>query len=310
MAYVVKSWETSYSPNQKGEYVRISGRREGILAWLLSLVGIDPTVHIVVTAKNFSLEARTFWGYSKRTIPISRISEVRDGFMRPWLTPIINWIFSLACVFLFFAMLVQKGIVPATACLVPAAIFFGIGYFIYMYRSFLVVGVAGFNGLLPAVIVFKPSFIEGITIDAEAAEKVGQIIQRLMDRDSPLPAPAEEPQEPLHYPMEETPEPQQFSTWEAPQPAPVATPIATPFPSPTPAMAIPSPPQPQATEFEMIVRAAESGNPAAQYRLGVAYFNGNGAPKNREEAMKWLRLASEQGHRPAIDAMQKIERSR
>ena len=75
MAYVVKHWEASNTPNQNGEFVNIKGRQEGWISWILSFVGVDPTIHMVVTQKNFLLEARTFWGYARRSIPISRISE-------------------------------------------------------------------------------------------------------------------------------------------------------------------------------------------------------------------------------------------
>ena len=71
--YVVKSWQSAPVPNEKGEFIRISGRQEGIIAWLLSYVGIDPTAHMTVTADNFRLEQRTFWGYSRQTIGLSKI---------------------------------------------------------------------------------------------------------------------------------------------------------------------------------------------------------------------------------------------
>ena len=72
--------------------MRIVGRQEG--SWFLSLLDIDPTVQMVVTEKNFHLEKRTLFGYTKRTIPISRISEIRDGFEHPWLLPFIVCFFG------------------------------------------------------------------------------------------------------------------------------------------------------------------------------------------------------------------------
>lgn len=175
MAYVVKNWQASPKPDTNGEYIRISGRKEGIVAWLLSWVGIDPTVHMTATAKNFRLEERTFWGYSSRTIPISRISEIRDGFARAWLAPCIFWalsVFSLVCAL--------SGSGSTMAALVGTVVLFGIGYAIYYFYRVLVVGVVGTGGH-PATISFKPSFIEGKGVDDKAAEEVGRIIQALMD---------------------------------------------------------------------------------------------------------------------------------
>ncbi len=41
---------------------------------------------------------------------------------------------------------------------------------------------------------------------------------------------------------------------------------------------------------------AESGDPRAQYHLAMLYGNGLGAPRDREQALRWHRLAAEQGH--------------
>ena len=41
--------------------------------------------------------------------------------------------------------------------------------------------------------------------------------------------------------------------------------------------------------------AAEQGYASAQYNLGLMYNNGNGVPQDYAEAVKWYRLAAEQG---------------
>ncbi len=55
--------------------------------------------------------------------------------------------------------------------------------------------------------------------------------------------------------------------------------------------------------------AAEQGNADAQNNLGWVYANGLGIPKDLEEAVKWYRLAAEQGHdlaRGNLDDMQEV----
>ena len=42
--------------------------------------------------------------------------------------------------------------------------------------------------------------------------------------------------------------------------------------------------------------AAEQGYAAAQYNLGVSYDKGRGVPQDDAEAVKWYRLAAEQGY--------------
>ena len=47
-------------------------------------------------------------------------------------------------------------------------------------------------------------------------------------------------------------------------------------------------------DFEETKRLAEQGNVYSQYRLGLLYANGQGVPQNYAEAVKWLRLSTEQ----------------
>lgn len=54
---------------------------------------------------------------------------------------------------------------------------------------------------------------------------------------------------------------------------------------------------------------AERGSAQAQYNLGVCYENGEGVEKDTSEAMKWYRIASEQGHKDAETALQKLQKS-
>ncbi|MGL5660576.1 MAG: tetratricopeptide repeat protein, partial [Aeromonas sp.] len=45
-----------------------------------------------------------------------------------------------------------------------------------------------------------------------------------------------------------------------------------------------------------VQQAAEQGNAAAQYRLGVKYANGQDVPQNYQQALDWLHKAAEQGN--------------
>ena len=46
--------------------------------------------------------------------------------------------------------------------------------------------------------------------------------------------------------------------------------------------------------------AAEQGHPRAQFNLGVDYALGQGVEEDAAEAARWLRLAAEQGHSAAM----------
>ena len=53
-------------------------------------------------------------------------------------------------------------------------------------------------------------------------------------------------------------------------------------------------------------RASEQGNGEAQFNLGVAYYIGDGMPKNLMEAYKWMSLSDAQGVARARNALQTI----
>ena len=51
----------------------------------------------------------------------------------------------------------------------------------------------------------------------------------------------------------------------------------------------------QAKISEDTKKGAEQGDAVAQFNLGVSYANGDGVPENDAEAVRWYRMAAEQG---------------
>ena len=57
--------------------------------------------------------------------------------------------------------------------------------------------------------------------------------------------------------------------------------------------------QDYAAAFPKFMKAAEVGHAAAQYWLGVSYFNGRGVPRNELQGQRWRKKAAEAGHAAA-----------
>ena len=55
-------------------------------------------------------------------------------------------------------------------------------------------------------------------------------------------------------------------------------------------------PQDHAEAVRWFRLAAEQGEAFAQHNLGFTYVNGRGVPQDDAEAVRWFRLAAEQGH--------------
>ena len=58
-------------------------------------------------------------------------------------------------------------------------------------------------------------------------------------------------------------------------------------------------PQDYKTAVKWYRLAAEQGYVRAQYNLGLMYANGQGVPQDYKTAVKWFRLAAEQGNADA-----------
>ena len=63
----------------------------------------------------------------------------------------------------------------------------------------------------------------------------------------------------------------------------------------------------ESSEFEKTRKAAEQGDAKAQYKLGVMYDYGRGVPVNDAEAVKWYRMAAEQGNELAKYYLEELE---
>jgi len=55
----------------------------------------------------------------------------------------------------------------------------------------------------------------------------------------------------------------------------------------------------QETDIASLQAAAERGDPAAQHKLGLMLYRGNGVPTNKEAAAQWVERAAIQGLAPA-----------
>lgn len=61
-------------------------------------------------------------------------------------------------------------------------------------------------------------------------------------------------------------------------------------------------PQSDAKAMEWYERAAQQGEPRAQYNLGLMYLKGQGVPPNLVQAYYWISLSASRGNQHALDA--------
>lgn len=155
MALVIKEWVANENP-PNGIYIKIMGREAGLLSWLLSLVGIDPTSTLTVDKDNFLFEQGSLSGFSRRVIPLNNICSGFYGYAKPWKEAVIIGVLL-------------------------GSVTFGIGIIVgiiyYFLNKQLTLGVVENSGIASAI-QFKRSVIEGKQIDEKEGAKVIQILEQ------------------------------------------------------------------------------------------------------------------------------------
>jgi hypothetical protein len=158
MALVIKKWYASKVVNQDGNYVHLVGRESGLLAWLLALMGIDPTTEIEIKDNLIIFTEGSLEGSQKRVIPMKSVCSAYYGYVKPW------------------KMALFIGVI-----LLP---FFGIGLLLgplyYFLNKSLSIGVIETSSWVGGF-SFKRSVIEGQNIDEKNAYEVIDIVRSLIE---------------------------------------------------------------------------------------------------------------------------------
>lgn len=158
MALVIKKWHASRTANQEGNYVHLIGREAGLFAWILSLIGIDPTTEIEVKENLIVFTTASLSGKQKRVIPMRSVCSAYYGYVKPWQMALALGLLLLPIFFL--------GLIA--------------GPLYYFLNKELTVGVVE-NSSWTGNFSFKRSVIEGQNIDENKAYEIIDIIRSLIE---------------------------------------------------------------------------------------------------------------------------------
>ena len=167
-AFVIKSWRANEQPDGEGSYVNISGRAGGLVSWVLNLLGISPTVSLIVRDDRIIFQKGSLREGSLNFItPLENTCSTLYAFRRPLIEAIMLGVVLGILTFFSFGII---GI--------------AIAILYYMLNKTLTVGFTEVGGRLHEV-PFKRSVIEGQVIDEIQAARVCEIVQRLVDARHP-----------------------------------------------------------------------------------------------------------------------------
>ncbi len=168
-----------------GLFIDIQGRASGLIAWVLTKIGLIPETTLRVTATELHFQSASLWGQTHEVIPLSRISKSYGGFTKPFGALLLGLLaLGGGVLALPFLVIGDSGTrMAALVCLLLAIIVSGICLLIYWLRKRFTIAVETFGcGGTMVGLVFQRSVIEGVPIDLERTlEAVGLLHQKVIE---------------------------------------------------------------------------------------------------------------------------------
>ena len=182
-ALVIKSWQAETKPiDEKNNYINITGRESGLIAWLLSLVGVDPTTKILVGLDRIEFSSTSLAGTEFRMIPLQSICSSYYGYHKPWKAAA-----SFIAFFMFIGLSLGADMAKSgepggafTAFIVSTLIGTALGLVYYFLNRTLTLGFVENGGVINGI-KFKRSVIENIDINQAQAQRVCLLLQKLIE---------------------------------------------------------------------------------------------------------------------------------
>jgi len=179
-ALVIKEWKAGPKAiDGQNNFVRIAGREGGLISWLLSLMGIDPSTTILVGLDRVEFTSASLAGTESRLIPLEGVCSTYYGYYKPWKAAAV-----IIALFMFFGM--SMGSAAASqggaffAFLFTTLVGVAIALVYYFLNRKLTLGFVETSGVINGI-RFKRSVIENVDINQDQAKIVCIIVQRLIE---------------------------------------------------------------------------------------------------------------------------------
>lgn len=180
--YVIRSWLAgSEAVDREKNYVVIHGRRSGVIAFLLTVAGFDPTKTIKVNTRRVEIIDNSLFGAKRHFVPLGNVCSLFCGYHRPILGAFS--IVGLSLVIGFFmgaTFALRNGGMGAVWFILSAGLGIAAAILFLILNKSLTLGFIELSGFTH-FIDFKSSVIENQEIDEGKARAVCEIVQRLMD---------------------------------------------------------------------------------------------------------------------------------
>lgn len=153
--------------------VFIEGRPSGLIAWLLTTIGLDTLTTLRVTDRQVSFRSASLSGELHHLVPTSEISSTHCGYSQP------VWLLILGGGILILSMLAAMNSFNAGRVFVSGVFVAGICGVIYLLQRKIAITIETTGGLIMGL-SFKPSIIENVSVNLpralEAVDRINNIV--------------------------------------------------------------------------------------------------------------------------------------
>jgi hypothetical protein len=163
-----------------GVFIEIEGRAAGLLGWILTHLGLSPTITFRVTATELHKQATTLYGQVHVVIPLKAVASTYAGYVKPFNILLFGLILGSGSL-LSSAVLFGSDYKSAIIVIMFGLIVCGVCCFIYWYRRRLGLAVRT-TGNETHEIVFDRGYIDNIPVDLEnTLDAVGLLHRKIIE---------------------------------------------------------------------------------------------------------------------------------
>ncbi|MBQ9787257.1 MAG: hypothetical protein IJW33_03715 [Lentisphaeria bacterium] len=155
-------------------YVRLVGRKSGLIDWILTLIGVNTTTVFEVYESRIEYSYGSLSGRMKEMIPMSSISNMVCGYFKPVLL-------LVAAVLTFIIGIIGAVIAGESFIFIIDLVVTAILLISYFLKKSTLVSVFP-SSSLGVTVIFKRSVIENQTISAEEAQRICDIVTALVNK--------------------------------------------------------------------------------------------------------------------------------
>lgn len=183
-ALALKKFVVTGEPSkQEAPLIDIEGRKPGLIAFVLTMMGIDTTTSLLVTPRDIRFRKGSLFGEITSMMPLTAVASAHAGFAKP-----IGYLIAAGLiVFISLGAAIgaetgirhsgfQGGGVLIAVVGIVIALILVIAYFLSKKMAVFVESSGGATFGL----IFKPSIIEGVTVDITKVKAVVDIIRELV----------------------------------------------------------------------------------------------------------------------------------